>query len=309
MFNVLRFIVIVVTALVVFGWSLVAADETNFFSVMVSTSREKKSEADVKPSLAERKPQARMQAQTRHRSRQATYRKPKIDLTPEFSRPDFGATPPLVRKSVTVADFDGMFGRPSVPHRDWLSEQGLLSPSPELHFVADVAIPQFTNSAPAAMLAFVDVVETEVEEAQTIASQPKQPTQSKSVSLRPAGLNHRALREKIDAYNLSVAAIEEQIRSQDRWDMEGVELVVEQVGQVIADRSLWSMYLALLEPSKRRRIGRVSSLDESLNALRERIFEVRVETDVNDKTSYISKTKTKQRLEALDQQVQDLLQE
>ena len=149
--------------------------------------------------------------------------------------------------------------------------------------------------------------------AKSIAESSPRTTDSKTVSLHPksrAAVNLKLLSQRIDAHNLSVAAIEDELRSREQWDLRGIETTISEIENVMFGRELWSMYWELLDPRGQRRIGSVASLSPSLGKLRQRIFETQVAADVDPRlVSHLSKNEAKSRLSAIDRQVSGLLQQ
>lgn len=310
MFNLLRFIVIIVTALVVFGWSLVAADQVRTRSTPTNIP-------SVDDWVSMRNVRLEAMPDIPKRTR---YAKPKLELTPTFSRPDFGDFVP-----VPVQRLEVRLQRPrtyrsgidsAVAARDWhrgvLDSSGIAFANSSRQTASESASPPSRTPVPAVGLIVSDNSSSatppafEPPSAIATANVPTAnvPTNSKPVALQPSGLNFRALRERIEAHNFSVAAIEERLRTQDDWDLLSIESMVSQIAEVQDGRALWELYWNILEPGKRRRIGLPLSLDNALDSLRQRIFETRVVADVDyQSVSHLEETKTQDRLRELDQRV------
>lgn len=106
---------------------------------------------------------------------------------------------------------------------------------------------------------------------------------SKSVSLehKTAKPNVSELADRIAAYNLSVAAIEDQLNERETWDLDDLEAMATQIQQVKGSKKVWSLYLEILSERQQRRLGNIAALHSSFDLLRQRIFEVRVAMDIN----------------------------
>lgn len=219
----------------------------------------------------------------------------RFSIDPPVAAPDFGRRPSLRWKSVRSIPesravrpylFDRDGGASSLAQSEfrtsnWTSvivgetktvaHQGAQSPT-------DPPVGVFARSIPlmAVPVKFVPIPAS-------VATVEELPVKSRPVSLQPqeVSVNLRLLAQRLEAHNLSVAGIEDQLVTREHWDERGLESVISQVNKVRLDRSFWLMYWDLLETHRQRQLGRIASLDSILEKLRQRIFETRVEADLS----------------------------
>ena len=297
MFNILRFIVIIVVAMVVFCWGLVAGQTVSKPSRKARRSTEL-SRDDVRG--------VRLEALPEIPGRQAWPKSKPSGLnrsfakSPAFSRPDFGPLPKLSWLRISAK-------HPTPDRADWTwtVAHPIANHFVGLHRVAshieNVANTNFSYPpAPPAGLATAIVKPVRT----------NQETASMTVSIESATVNHQLLAQRIEAHNLSVRAIEDQLNGQDDWDLTGLESIISQIDSVVRGQDMWLMYWEILPSWKQRRLGPVVSLATSLEKLRQRIFETSVAADVDPRlVSRLSKHQAKARLGSLSEQVENWISE
>ena len=301
MFNLLRFIVIIVVAMIVFGWGVVAGQTDS-----AAKLRRRAARRSVPSPVVSRDEVAgvRLEAMPEIPARQSHMKSKQSDRTdpfaesPAFSRPDFGPLPKIawMRLSATQPKQH----RPSWNVTPTIGNH-VAGLQPARNDIENDANPSFSYSAaPPVGLATLIV--------QAVRSH--QETASKTVSIKSATVNHQLLAQRIKAHNLSARAIEDRLNGQDDWDLTGIESIVSQIDSVIRGQEMWLMYWKILPLRQQRRLGSVVSLSSSLEKLRQRIFEARVATDVDvSLISHLSKKQVIARLESLNEQVEKWMNE
>lgn len=123
-----------------------------------------------------------------------------------------------------------------------------------------------------------------------------------------AKIDVELLSQRIEAHNLSVAAVETLLQRHD-WNLRQIESVASRIELLANDHEQWELYREALQQPQRDRVGLMASLLPSLEKLRQRVFESRVAIDV-DPTSFSSlpKKTAERRLTQIDARVQSLLQ-
>ena len=134
-----------------------------------------------------------------------------------------------------------------------------------------------------------------------IAEKDSSSGSSKTVSIQPkVRLDVRLLAEKIEAFNQSLAGIENLLRAREEWDLAALESTFTQLGSLKRDREVWSLNRNAVPQSRRRWVAEPRSLDASLALFRQRVFETRVAADIDSAPiSLLQITELKQRLAAM----------
>jgi|GEM_PF-4527917 len=282
-----------VVGLVLFAWSFTAGDAT-----AQGVRLEEMPELTARPSGT-----ARTRAS-----------KSKLDLTPSYSRPEFGVPARMKLREL-----------PSTPVRPSSNPEATSLPTTWDNRVTRFA--QYDYSAfaslvlaqpatrirrsplPAAALLITPtkLVVTSVPAPvgkPTPVAKPK--SKSRTVALRSSAPNLRALAERVESHNYSVTSIEQQLDEQEAWDLASIQSAVNQVEAIRGGQKIWSLYWELLDANDRRRMPKPFTLDQIAEKLRQRIFEVGVENEVQpESVSTLSADEAKERLESLDQRVSD----
>ena len=272
-FNILRLVFTIIIGLIVFGWSFAAGDQ--------------------------------------QRNERLAH-KTKLDLTPAFSRPDFGRSSQLTPSSLQLQTV-----RPLIAFSQRWDERIVLRASIRSLSLATISPNANTQTsgperspAPQALLRIVVERQPETQLANTarvpepiLKPSKSKKTESKTVALHPTSPNIKALAERIESHNYSVASIEHQLQEQEDWDLESVEAAAKQVEGIRSRQSLWSLYWELLDRKNRRRM-QPFTLEKTIDELRQRIFEVMVRNQVEpDNVSSLTPDETKSRLESLDRKI------
>ncbi len=198
----------------------------------------------------------------------------RFSISPTASLPDFGAMPelptlaPIVLQPIQRVPVESIVRRSiDVPSFASQSDQ-----QPFTSRVAKVVSPNGFQRSPAAVLQIVEIV----------ARKENPPATSKPVVLEEkVALDHARLARRIEAYNYSVAGIENQLNSREQWSLEALESVVSQMEDVQDDRDLWSLYWNVLDRRRQRRLGEIRGIESAVEKLSQRIFETRVALDVD----------------------------
>lgn len=311
--NVLRIVFTIVIGLVVFGWSFAAGDTVANPAGSIRVAWQ-----DVRLEAMPDIPLHDKQTSQKQISKRSA-RKTKLNLTPAISRPDFGETSQLplsnlqlntVRprsefftswdsrvvptnsiRSVSLASIKSPVKTPK------LAVQRTPAPQATLHVIENLAIDRPSDTQLAIKPLPPERQPTELE-------RPK--GESKTVALQPIGPNIDAIAKHVDSHNYAVAAMEQQLEEQDAWDLESLKSAVEQIERIRSSQRFWSLYWELLDARKRRRMQSPFTLARTTDKLRERIFEVMVENQVQpENVSSLTPEEAKSQLEDLDRKVSD----
>lgn len=256
-------------------------------------------------------------------SKPTGYVKPRLDLNPSDSKPDFGNTRKLEPRELSRVDIklprDGRKNergsiddllRKSVRYQKEESSgrsapqlatvhQRTPAPSATLKFVRDevTQIAESTNTPlPTTVLpnAIPDVerrqsdipsADLELATATNPSRTDSKPTALQRKDAGPARLNLSVLSERVESHNYSVTTLEQQLDERQSWDRFSLRLAIDTVRQIQEDQGFWSLYWDILDDAKRDRIGDVTSLDGVYEKLQQRIFEAQVEVDLESKSA------------------------
>ena len=296
MFNILRFIIIVTTALVVFCWGVTAGQSTAPGSD-VSWHEVKDIRVESMPVIPDRVSSKRG-GNKRGDAKTTKFKKNKrFAVSPKTSRPDFGPLPPLRWKARTL--------RPVAPARPQ-TRRDLPKRTLDARGLVDAELPHTSETMDMlkSLRSFDPAAAVEIAVRVRVAKSRTVPTKSKSVSIRPAEVNYDRLRQKITEHNLSVGAVEDQLNSRDQWDLESLESIVSQIKSIQRRQKTWQLYWRIVDAQRKRELRNVASLEASFEKLQQRIFETTVAVDVDIRSvSDRSYGETKARLAELDELV------
>lgn len=278
MFNILRFIVIIVVAMIVFGWGVVAGQ--------TSPSYKSRRGADVTRVRLKSMPE--VPARKAYSRSKQSGGADSFAAAPEFSQPDFGPLPKLNWMRIPAV-------HPTQHRTRWSFPRSAIR-----NFFAGTEARSNNNIEIHVDTSFGYPAAPPVDLATSVPSNRE--TGSMTVSINSATVNHQLLAQRIEDHNLSVRAIEDRLNSRNGWNLTGLEAVVSQIDSMIREQEMCLLYWEILPPRQQRRLGEVMSLSAGLEKLRQRIFETNVATDVDASlVSQLSERQTKARLDSLNE--------